>query len=395
MGIRLATGRPRVTPSHSSPPAMPNRHPSPRWLLCALSGTVLLSSCTPAAGGASPAAAPQQAPRSIILLVADGAGPAHWTLAAFEDDDLAVGRMRTVGLVDTRGADHTVSGSAPTATAYATGVRARMGMVGVGPDSLPRESVVEAAMERGMSTGLLTTTAIVDATPAAFGAHHVSRGASGEIARQMVSKGITVLMGGGRAAFRPEAQPDSRDLLSEVRATYTYLDDVDDLRTLRPDTIEGLVGLFAEGGMGTVAERGDALQVMTSTALDVLGRDPDGFFLLVENEESDTQSHRNSDRTVVTAEMSDFDAAVGLALDYQESHPETLVLVTGDHETGGVSLTYDPSDPERGVIMRYASGSHTGVLLPLFARGPGAERFGGIIRNDRVGQILLEMVRNR
>lgn len=329
----------------------------------------------------------------MILLIADGAGPAHWTLATFEDEDLAVRQMRTVGLVDTRGADHTVSGSAPTATAYATGVRARMGMVGVGPDSLPRETVLEAAMERGMSTGLLTTTAIVDATPAAFGAHQPSRAASGQIARQMSTKGITVLMGGGRAAFRPEAQPDSSDLLSEVRGSYTYLDDVEALRGLQPDTVDTLLGLFAEGGMGTVAGRGDALQVMTSTALSILGRDPDGFFLLVENEESDTQSHRNAAQSVVTAEMLDFDAAVRLALEYQAAHPETLVLVTGDHETGGISLIYDPSDPEREPVMRYASGGHTGVLLPLFAQGPGAERFAGIIRNDRVGQILLELVR--
>jgi alkaline phosphatase len=86
----------------------------------------------------------------------------------------------------------------------------------------------------------------------------------------------------------------------------------------------------------------------------------------------------------------DFDAAVGLALDYQAEHPETLVLVTGDHETGGISLTYDA---DREIVMQYASGGHTGALLPLFAAGPGAERFGGIIRNDRVGLILMEIVR--
>lgn len=368
--------------------------PSPRSLTSLLAVGWLLCACAPAADRVLEAA-PQEAPRSIILLIADGAGPAHWSLALFEDEDLAVGQMRTVGLVDTRGADHTVSGSAPTATAYATGVRARMGMVGVGPDSLPRESVVEAAMERGMSTGLLTTTTIVDATPAAFGAHHVSRAASGEIARQMSTKGITVLMGGGRAAFRPDAQPDGTDLLARVRETYTYVESVEDLRSLDTDTVDSLLGLFVEGEMGTVPDRGDALQVMTSTALDILGRNPDGFFLMIENEESDTQAHRNRSREVVTAEMLDLDAAVRLALDYQAAHPETLVLVTGDHETGGIGLVYDPSDPRREIIMQYASGGHTASLLPLFASGPGAERFGGIIRNDRVGQILLEMVRAR
>ena len=121
--------------------------------------------------------------------------------------------MKTVGLVDTRGSDHTVSGSAPTATAYATGVRSFMRAISVGPDSLPRESVVEVAIARGMSTGLITTTFLSDATPAAFGAHAPSRTARGEISRQMSTKGITVLMGGGRRAFRPYLQPDSSDLL--------------------------------------------------------------------------------------------------------------------------------------------------------------------------------------
>lgn len=352
-------------------------------LACALTAC---ASTGPSTG--SPASA--TSPRSIIMLIADGAGLAHWTLAAFADDELSVREMKTVGLVDTRGADHTVSGSAPTATAYATGVRSFMGAVGVGPDSLPRESVVEAAMARGMSTGLMTTTSIVDATPAAFGAHGPSRYDSGNLARQISTKGITVLMGGGRAAFRPAAQPDSRDLLAEVREVYSYVESVEELRDLDPDTVDNLLGLFVEGEMGIVEARGDALRVMTSTALDILGRDPDGFFLMIENEESDTQSHGNAPEEVVTREMLDFDASVALALDYQRRNPQTLVVVTSDHETGGISLTYDE---RREIVMRYATGSHTGTLVPLFASGPGAERFAGIIRNDEVGRILLDMVR--
>ncbi len=331
-----------------------------------------------------------QRPRSIILLMADGAGTAHWTLAAYAADDLAVRRMQTVGLVDTRGADHTVSGSAPTATAYAIGVRSRMGYVGVGPDGRPRTSVLEVAMARGKSAGLVTTTSIVDATPAAFGGHNTSRGASGALAREMSSKGIAVLMGGGRAAFRPDAQPDGRDLLEQAREDYTYVASVTELRDLDPDTVDALLGLFAEEGMGPVAERGAALSSMTRTALAILARDPDGFFLMIENEESDSQSHRNAGEPVVTAEMLDFDRAVRIALDYRVEHPETLVVVTSDHETGGIALV---GDEEREIVMRYATTGHTAAMIPLFAAGPGAERFAGILRNDQVGQILLELVR--
>jgi alkaline phosphatase len=329
-------------------------------------------------------------PTSIILLLADGAGVAHWTLASFADEGLAVRSMRTVGLVDTRGADHTVSGSAPTATAYAIGKRSRMGYVGVDADGRAAESVLEVAMDRGMSTGLVTTTAIVDATPAAFGAHNRSRYDYGPIAREMATKGIGVLMGGGRAAFRPEAQADSLDLLAQIRRESTYVETIDALQDLDPDTVESLVGLFAEGEMGIRSERGaDALTTMTSTALDILGRNPDGFFLVVENEESDTQSHGNAAEEIVTTEMLDFDAAVRLALAFQADHPGTLVLVTSDHETGGLSL---PHDQDREIVIQYSTGSHTGTLVPLFASGPGADRFGGILRNDEVGRILLDMV---
>ena len=332
-----------------------------------------------------------RAPESVILLVADGAGVAHWSLAAFADEDLSVRRMTTVGLVDTRGADHVVSGSAPTATAYATGVRSRMGYVGVGPDGERVPTVVEVAMERGMSTGLLTTTGIVDATPAAFGAHSTSRYAFGEIARDMATKGITVLMGGGRGAFRPASQPDGRDLLAELQDDYTYVEDISALRSLDPDTVDALLGLFAEGEMGVVGERGDALGAMTETALDILARDADGFFLLIENEESDTQSHRNAPAEIITREMLDFARSVRIALNHQREHPETLVIVTSDHETGGISL---PHDESRDIVMTYATGGHTGELVPLFAAGPGAERLGGIIGNEEVGRILLEFVRD-
>ena len=190
-----------------------------------------------------------------------------------------------------------MSGSAPTATAYATGVRSFMGAVGVGPDSLPRETVAEAAIARGMSTGLMTTTFLADATPASFGAHSVSRAQVGDIARQMTSAGIDVLMGGGRRAFAPELQPDSSDLLAEVRERYTYVETIDELREMDLASVDALLGLFADVDMGIVADRGeDALEVMTRSAIEILDRNPNGFFLLVENEESDTQSHRTRAR---------------------------------------------------------------------------------------------------
>jgi alkaline phosphatase len=356
-------------------------------------------------GACSPPEAPSQnasrsiafgeRPTNVIFFVSDGAGAAHWTLAAYADEDLALRQMKTVGLVDTRGADHTVSGSAPTATAYATGVRSVMGAVGVDANLSPAQNLIEHAMARGMSTGVMTTTDLADATPAAFTVHVPSRRAMDEIARQMVTKGVTVLMGGGRAYFRPESRADGLDVLTQARESYTYVSSITELRSLDPDTVDALLGLFSDGPMGVVEDRGpDALSQMVTSALDILGRDPDGFFLMVENEQSDEQSHDNAGQRTITEEMLDFDRAVRIALEYQSIHPETLVIVTGDHETGGLALAYD-DEVIRSISMRWPTSGHTGTLVPLFASGPGAERFGGIIRNDEVGRILRDFLIDR
>ncbi len=357
------------------------RKVGPITVVCALVAAV-------ASGACAPAEAPS--PESVILIIADGAGVAHWTLAAFAEPDLAVTTMATTGLVDTRGSDHVVTGSAPSATALATGVRTFMGAIGVGPDSTARETVLEAAAESGKATGLVTTTLIVDATPASFASHVASRGQLAEIALQMGQAGVNVMMGGGRLVFLPTWRSDSVDLLGQLQERYTYVETAAELQQLDTDTVTSLLGLFVEGDMGTVVERSPSLAEMVQAALAVLDNDPDGFFLMIENEESDTRAHLNAEQDVLVTEMLEIDRAVRLALDYQKLHPKTLVVVTSDHETGGITLTHDE---DRNVVMQYSTRSHTGVYVPIFANGPWAERFGGVLENWEVGRLLLEAVR--
>ena len=158
---------------------------------------------------------------------------------------------------------------------------------------------------------------------------------------------------------------------------------------MNTDSVTTLLGLFALGEMPRAPERSPGLTSMMATALAILDRDPDGFFLMVENEGSDTEAHANVERDVLVAEMLDFDDAVRVALEYQERHPETLVVVTADHETGGLGLT---PDRNRNVILRYSTRDHTAAFVPLFASGPGAERFGGLKENWEIGRLLLEAV---
>ena len=330
-------------------------------------------------------------PSKVIVFIADGAGVEQWTLAHFANANLAVGQMPVAGLMDTRGSNHEVSASGPTATAIATGTRSFIGAVGVGPDSLPREALLEIAHRQDWGTGLITTTSITDATPASFAAHVPSRTQRIEILKQMIDLPVNVLLGGGSRMMQVIESQDLIEIQTLIEDRYTYTEDLLELKMLSQDsTANNILGLFSPGEMAMALQgRSPSLAEMTVAGIDILERHPNGFFLLIENEGSDTYAHRNLGRDVLTAEMLHFDEAIRIALSYQEKHPETLVVVTSDHETGGISLR---GDEDRNIVMEYATTSHTAALVPLFAKGPGADRLGGLKRNDQVGKILASLM---
>jgi alkaline phosphatase len=332
--------------------------------------------------------ASSQTPRRVILFVADGAGTAHWTVARLVRAHLAVDQFPVVGLVDTRDANAIVTESSAAATSYAIGMRTFQGALGLGPDSQPRTTALERARANGMAVGLMTTTAITDATPAAFAAHYPSRDHL-EVAREMASERIDVLMGGGRHSFAAAMFHDSTTALDRLRARDTYVETAAQLRALDLDTVTTLAALLADGDLPLAPERDPSLAQMTQTALAVLNRDPQGFFLLVENEETDNQAHANRPFPTIASEMEAFDDAVRAGLEYQNAHPETLLIVLGDHETGGMSIL---SDSNGEPVLHYSTRGHSAAMVPLFARGPGAERFGGFIANEDVGKLLAEAV---
>ncbi len=329
-------------------------------------------------------------PRRVILFIGDGAGASYWTAARFASETLAVEAFRVVGLVDTRSSSHRVTDSAAGATVYATGVRTYNYAIGVGPDSLPRRTVLEVAEELGLATGLVATSTITHATPASFAAHVVHRRMEPEIARQYAGQQIDVILGGGRQFFDGSVEGAS-ELLPELTQRYVYVETADQLQALRPDTVDALLGLFAPAGMRRAIDgRSPTLDAMTRVALGVLDGDPDGFFLMVEGSQPDWRGHDNEPLDAVTAEMLDFDRAIGVALEYQQRRPGTLVVVVADHETGGLAIQ---AGDDGELVARYTTTNHTAQMIPLFARGPGAERFGGVIPNTRVGELLMEAVR--
>lgn len=348
-----------------------------------------------------PTPAPQS-PIRVILFIGDGAGTGHWTGAAFAADNLAVRQFPIMGMVETRSSDSKVTDSAAAATAYSAGVRTYNGAIGVDPDTNSVPTVLEVARDRGMATGLIATSSVTHATPAAFVAHVPRRNMEFEIARQIVAADVNVILGGGRRFFDPNLRPDWLDLLSTIKANYAFVETEAELREVDTSDLTKLFGLFAPEEMPPAPLRSPTLPLMTEAALEVLDNDPDGFFLMVEGSQPDWRAHDNEPLEAVVAEMLDLDRAVAVALDYQRRHPETLIVVTADHETGGLALQppgpnemteHDlPMGEASDLVAHYTTGGHTALMVPLFAAGPGAERFGGIKENATVGQLLLEAI---
>lgn len=311
-----------------------------------------------------------------ILLIADGAGVAHWTASVVAGDSLAVAGFPSVALIEPGNTTGPHVESASTATAYAIGERTIYGGIGVDADLRPRPTVLEVAEEHGRATGLVTTTFLLDATPAAFAAHVPNRSDWAEIARQMLDRDIEVLLGDGLEWF--DSLP--------VRDRYVVVTDAAGLAAVDTDSVTRLLGLFPIDGEADPVRRQPSLAAMTRSALEILDRDPDGFFLLVENEHTDHRAHDNAPLPVIQAEMRAFQEAVRVALDYRSRRPDTLIVVTGDHETGGLAVVADRAGAFRA---RYVTDGHSLELVPLFAIGPGAEDLTGVLSNAAVGRALL------
>jgi len=380
--------------------------------ILALSLAILAGACAPRPAEISPSEARQalaaESPRNFIVFLGDGVGTAYWTAARLHQDSLAVETMSVAGLTDTRSSDADVTDSAAGATVYATGVRTYNGAIGVGdrckelftadsatvmqdPASCdPLESVFDLAWERGIATGLVSTSSLTHASPASFGSKVPYRRMQAEIASQLAANPIDVLLGGGEGWFDGRLRADGQNLLTELCATATCLNSPEELAAYQPDG-RRLVGLFAEDGMPVAAERVPTLPEMIRVALNRLQGEENGFFLFVEGSQPDWRGHDNRPLEEVVGEMVDFDAAIAVGLEFARSTPETLVLVVADHETGGLSLVSQSGQ----IVARYTTGGHTGEMTPYFAHGTGAHRFGGLMQNDAIGQVLMEMVRAR
>jgi alkaline phosphatase len=371
---------------------------------------------------------PPATAKTIIFMVPDGMGLADVTAArifknGLEGANLSLETLSTIGYQRTHSADSSVTDSAAAASAWANGDKFRNGEISCHDNDqdekcepTPGPTILETAKEKGKSTGLVVTSSVTDATPAAFGAHVPSRDCEKEIARQFVQvTGVDVILGGGLNHFRSNGvEADKCGTFGNftAEAEHNGYDVVYTGKELNNAVAKGskkILGLFARKGKTPelfrinskekYRQKEPTLPQMTAAALKTLEEDKDGFFLLVEGSQIDWANHHN-DVAYQVAETLAFDAAVQVVLNWIAENPSrsqhTLVIIAPDHETGGFAINdsggrkYQSGDLVDGA---WTTREHTAGDVPIWSQGPGSEYLGRAVDNTDVYKVMREVLR--
>lgn len=330
---------------------------------------------------------PQEPPKAmnVIYMIGDGmALPQVYAAMLASHEKMTFSQFPYIGVVDTHSASNDITDSAAAGTALASDHKTNNAMLGMNPDSIPVKTMLEVFAEQGKETGIVVSCYVTHATPAAFYAKVPHRKQYEDIAVQMAENPyLNLIIGGGMKYFNQ--RKDSLDLVARMEnelgwKVYDTLDNID-------VTCKKYAVMANDGHMPPAAERGDFLPRAVKTALKTLDSAENGFFLMVEGSQIDFACHGH-DSTWMMDEMLDFDYAIKVALDYAKEKGNTLVVVTADHETGGLTLP-DPQGKYTNVVFNYSTGSHTCLPVLVYAYGPGAEQFTGWMQNTELkGKIL-------
>lgn len=367
--------------------------------------------------------------KSIIFMVPDGMGLADVTAARIfkngpNGDLLSFEKLRQIGYQRTHAKNSTVTDSAAAASAWASGEKYNNGEISCHDDdsngSCDGEQVptiLEIAKMRGKATGLVATSDITHATPAAFGAHVHNRKCEEEIARQYINEvGVDVLLGGGIAANRSSCQlTDSAgdwltDLLDQAQAKgYAVLETESEMNGAVAGGASKILGLFKDGGKTPETYRVDSsltypdeeptLAEMTAAALAVLEENRNGFFLMVEGSQIDWEDHANNVAGQIGETLA-FDEAVQVVLDWIDSKPRrrlnTLLVVIPDHETGGFAINgpYGTLSAAGEIVEDgWTTGEHTASDVLIWSQGPGSWKLGKALDNTDLYHVMKEVLR--
>ncbi|MFC7322583.1 alkaline phosphatase [Halobacillus campisalis] len=393
--------------------------------------------------------------KNVIYMIPDGYSAGYATNYRWFKGEDSVFDPHLKGMMKTYSNDTEVTDSAAAGTAMATGEKTNNGMVGVTPDGEELDSILSASENAGKSSGLVATSTITHATPAVFASHVADRDNEASIAPQLLEHDVDVLLGGGKEIFLPESEGGQQEenLLQQAQDDgYSFVENKDQLMDLENE--EKILGLFADGPLSSELGREQteepSLSEMTSTAIDSLSQDEDGFFLMVEGSQIDWAGHAH-DAAWAMNDVAAFEKAVEEALEYAKQDKETLVVIAGDHETGGMTvgsngeydvkqdivqgisatgeqmaeqLNEDASNIEQVVqehtglelteeeveeirsaeetanvindivsdraLVGWTSSAHTGVDVPIYAYGPSSDEFSGLVNNTDLPKKMAE-----
>lgn len=368
----------------------------------------------------------QQKPKNVIYLIGDGMGfGAVSSLLLAEEGQTGFEMSPVIGLNETQSANNYVTDSPAGGTALATGTRTCNGFLGVDPDTVQLTSVLKKAQAMGKKTGIVVNTTLTEATPGAFYAGVPSRSMGYKIAEQFCESNVDVAIGAGLSVFIN--RPDSVDLTATLinKGYNVYLDWKSVLNT-QSEKFVGILEMSdvhrrnkssnteakaAEGDAVCLAAKlaADAgnldttrfseptvyLEKASVKALEQLSKNaPEGFFLMIESAIIDGYGHNNDSEGMVE-EMKEFNGLLKALVAYVNAHPETLLVVTADHETGSTGVTYKShavNQPE-GLQLSFSTKGHTGTVVPIFAYGTGAEKFQGIFKNREIPGVIEELMK--
>jgi alkaline phosphatase len=319
-------------------------------------------------------------PDNIIFLIGDGMGLSQITGALYTNGTLNLERFVDIGLMKTDCEDQLITDSAAGATAFATGKKTYAGAISVDSDSAELKTIIEELEEREFRTGLIATASITHATPACFAAHATSRYKYEEIAEDLANSEVDLLIGGGQKYF--EARKDGKDLISKMKERgYSVFVDNEEYQIVSYDK---LLVFTSAGEPEKISEGRDPkyLNRAFRTAVKSLIKPNKKFFLMIEGSQIDWGGHAN-DMEYIISELLDFDQLIGEVLDHVDSHPNTLVVVTADHETGGFAIN-GGSLESRQLESGFTTKKHTATMVPVFAYGPGSELFRGVFDNTEI-----------
>lgn len=326
--------------------------------------------------------------KNVILMIGDGMSLmdvyAAWVC---NRGRLWLDNAQYIGLSATHCTDKLITDSGAGGTALATGHKTKYHAVGVDPEGKPLTTIIDLAKRKDKDAGIAVTCRLWDATPADFCCHNINRDNEQEIVADYPTSGVDFAFGGGAKYFTN--RKDGRNIFEELKNQGYYI-----ARTweeLEKWESRKVFCVPYEVDTPLPDERGDLLARATMKGISLMNQNKNGFFMMVEGSQLDDYGHFNQ-LDMLMKELHDFDHTIGEVMKWAAKDGETLVVVTADHETGG--LTLHGGDLATGRIeAKFASTGHTGVMVPVYAFGPGAEEFTGFMDNTEIFWKIKKLMR--